>query len=169
MVYLLEKFKINLNYLVHGREKNFSNINLGKRKMSKFSKRKLLFITFMLTLTLISSAYAILVPNARASLLTSSQKVEVISKDVVGLDLTECTKTVQESPPDSYLDVLPQENVRYTLESNGNKVDIRYTFTNGNLRVIYVLEIQGSPLLTKTAVNTLDSTKDFLNSHSTAN
>ena len=133
--------------------------------MATKSKRKILFTTLTLTLMLISSLCTILLPYAHAAQLTIIQKGEAISEDVIGLDLTKYTKTTKEAPSNSYLEMLPQENVRYTLQSNENKVDILYTFTNGNLRILHVLETRGSPLLTKTATNTLANAKDFLNSY----
>ena len=146
-------------------KKELPLIKKEKRKMTNISKRKLLFTALLIAFLSISSAYAVLIPTVHAAELTSLQKGEIISKDVVGLDLTKYAKTAQESPPDSYLGVLPQENIRYTLSSNGSKVDIRYTFANGNLRILHVLETKGSPQMTKTAASTLANAKDFLSSY----
>jgi hypothetical protein len=98
--------------------------------------------------------------------MTSAQEKSLaISRDVVGLDVEKYAASVSGSPSDSYLGVVPQENVRYTFQLNASKVDVRYTFANGKLRMIHVLEGSRSPLLTKTAINTLESAKDFLGSY----
>ncbi len=114
---------------------------------------------------LVTITYTSLIPNIQAAESTPYQKVEIISKDVVGLNLTDYVKTIQESPSDSYLGVIPQENIRYTLNSNDGKVDIHYTFADGKLRKIHVLKSEGSPSLTKTATNTIETAKDFLSSY----
>ena len=89
----------------------------------------------------------------------------MISNGVVGLDMAKYSATEKEVPQDAYLDVVPQENVRYVLESGGSKVDVLYTFANGNLRKIHVLENEGSPRMTKTAVNAFEMAKGFLSDY----
>src|SRR3989304_7154606 len=119
--------------------------------MAKNSKRKLLSITVFLSLLLISSAYATLVPNVHAAEITVQQKGLTILNDVIGLDVEKYDTGSKKGPQDSYLGVVPKENVRYTLESTGSKIDALYTFTNGKLRMIHVLESEGTPRLTKSA------------------
>lgn len=122
--------------------------------MTNNSKRKLLFTTVILTLLLISSAYATLIPNAQAAEITTQQKAVAVMKDVVGLDLTKYNVTTEEhnqNPP--YLGSVLQENVLYNLNSDNSKVKAFYTFANGNLQGIYVLENKGTPSLTKPAVS----------------
>ncbi len=63
---------------------------------------------------------------------------------MVGLDLTKYQSAQKSEYQDFYLELLPQENVRYALESNGSKLDIVHTFVNGNLQKINVLENEGS-------------------------
>ena len=63
--------------------------------MANNSKRKLLFTTLFLTILIVSSGYAALIPNAHAAPVTPLQKGEAISKDVVGLDLTKYAKTTR--------------------------------------------------------------------------
>jgi hypothetical protein len=130
------------------------------------------------SILLISSAYATLIPSAHAADITVQQKGLTILNNVVGLYMANYSTVLTECPKDSYLGVVPQENVRYTLESNGSKVDALYTFANGNLRMLYVLESQGSPQLTKSAtkpiqlgnatlqvVDILETAKSFLNNY----
>jgi hypothetical protein len=146
--------------------------------MAKNSKHKLLFITLFLTMLLASSAYATLISSTHAADVAVQQKGLTILNNVVGLDLANYSTVVNECPQDSYLGVVPEENVRYTLESNGSRVDALYTFANGNLRMIHVLESEGSPQLTKTAtkpiklgnatlqvVDVTETAKGFLNDY----
>jgi hypothetical protein len=111
--------------------------------MSKNSKRKLLFITLLLMTMLISSAYAALVPDVNAAEVTVQEKGFAILNEVVGLDMENYDTAINEGAQDSYLGIVPQENIRYTLESNGSTIDALYTFANGKLRMINVLENEG--------------------------
>ena len=139
--------------------------------MAKENKRKLLFITVFLLIVLSFSAYASLVPNVHAAEITTQEKGLSILSNVVGLDLAKYTVTTKENQADqaSYLGVVPQENVLYTLESNSNKVDVLYTFANGNVQMIHVLENEGTPNLTKTATSTnaVELAKGFLSKYQT--
>jgi hypothetical protein len=140
-------------------------------KMAKKNKRKLLFTTVILSLLFISSTYAVLIPNVHAAEMTPQQKGLSILSNVVGLDLAKYTVTTKENQTGqtSYVGVVPQENVLYTLESNGNKIDVLYTFANGNVQIIHVLENEGTPNLTKTATSTnaVELAKGFLSEYQT--
>ncbi|MEM2112387.1 MAG: hypothetical protein QXX08_11020 [Candidatus Bathyarchaeia archaeon] len=119
--------------------------------MAKKPKRK--FLTAILLLTLLSFSISLtLMPNVKATEITPQQKGLTILSDVVGLDLTEYTATLQEYPSDLYLNVIPQENIRYRLESTTSKLDMLYTFTNGKLRMIQVLESEGTQYMTKVLI-----------------
>jgi hypothetical protein len=142
--------------------------------MKKNSKRKLLFTSIMLAALLISSAYASLIPKVEAAELPIQGKLPVslpkvnvtksaieekglpILSNVLGLDLARYEATSKEGPQDLYMDVVPEENVRYTLQSNDSKVELLCTFANGNLRMINVLEREGVPHLTNLATKSLD-------------
>lgn len=133
--------------------------------MAKQTKRKLLFITVFLLMLLISSSYATLVPSAKAAELTTQEKGLAISDNVVGLDLTKYAINTKEYPQDSYKGVLPQEEVLYELDSNESKLKMLYTFTNGKLRMIDVLEPEGSPHMTKSTTSVLDMAQSFLSNY----
>jgi hypothetical protein len=60
--------------------------------------------------------------------------------NVIDLDTTKYMISSRECAKDTYLGVIPQENIRYTLDDKESKLDILYTFTDGNVRVIHVLE-----------------------------
>jgi hypothetical protein len=132
--------------------------------MTKNSKRKLLLTTLFLTLLMISSAYANLIPNVHAAETTIKQEGVAVTSNVIGVDLAKYVTVSKDYRQDLlYLDVLPQENLRYTIEADGSKLDIYYTFVNGKLQKIHVLDNLGSPQMQKTiSANALDMSKDFL-------
>jgi hypothetical protein len=93
--------------------------------MTKNSKQKLLFMTLFLTVLLVSSAYAALIPNVHAADMTTQQKGLAILNDVVGLDLAKYDVTIKEYQQDtqaSYLGVVPQNSLDYTLTSGESKL-----------------------------------------------
>ena len=113
--------------------------------MSKKSKRKLLFMTLLLTLLLVYSAYAVLIPNVHAAEVTNQQKGLSVLNDAVGFDLAKYTTASREYPQEPFMGVTQSENVGYTLESIGSKVKLHCTFTNGALHILQVLEREGTP------------------------
>ncbi len=126
----------------------------------------------MFTILFISSAYVVLVPNVHAVEMTNQQKGISISGNVVGLDLTKYTVKIEETHTDSqasYLGVVPQENVAYNLNSDGSKIKMLYTFADGKLQMIHVLEREGLPSLieTATSANDVDLAKVFLSKYQT--
>jgi hypothetical protein len=141
--------------------------NGGKRKMAKKTKLKLLFTTVFLSTLFISSAYAALTPAAHAEEISTEQKGLSILSNVVSLDLTKYATMSKEYPQGSYLGVVPKETARYSLESNGSKLDVLCTFTNGSLQMLSVLENDGSPITIKGITNAVDMAKDFLSSYQT--
>jgi hypothetical protein len=134
--------------------------------MKTNSKRRLLFTSIMLAALLISSAYAALIPNVHAAEATIQQEGLSVTDNVIGVDLTKYATVSEDYRQDLYLDVLPQENLRYTLETGGSKLDFYYTFVNGKLQKIHVLEVQGTPQMQKAiSANPLDMSKDFLSEY----
>jgi hypothetical protein len=125
--------------------------------MANACKRKLLFATLFLIVLLAPIVYSTLIPSAHAAEMPNQQKGLSILGNVVGLDLTKYAVTAKETPADSqasYLGVVPQENVAYDLTSDGSKVKMLYTFANGKLQMIQVLEREGPPSLVKPATTT---------------
>jgi len=140
--------------------------------MAKNSKRKLLFTATFLTILLVSSVYAALMPNVHAAEMTNQEKGLSILSNVVGVDLTKYEVSAKETPVDaqaSYLGVIPRENVAYDLTSDGGKLKAIYTFADGNLQMIHVLETEGSLSLAKSAAfaNDVELAKDFLSNYQT--
>ncbi|MBN1358677.1 hypothetical protein JW988_07905 [Candidatus Bathyarchaeota archaeon] len=132
--------------------------------MAKKSKRKILFITLVLTILLISSVFVAFVPNVHAAETTIKQEGVAVTSNVIGVDVAKYTTVSKDYQQDLlYLDVLPQETLRYTIEADGSKLDIYYTFVNGKLQKIHVLDNLGSPQMQKAiSANALDMSKDFL-------
>ncbi len=133
--------------------------------MAENSKHKQLLITLLLTLLLVPSAYATLRPTVHAAEITVREKGLAILKDVVGLDTAGYAVNAKEYPQESYWGVLPQETVRYELNSDGSNIEILHTFVNGKLLMLDVLENQGSPRLTKTVTSVAEMAKNFLSSY----
>jgi hypothetical protein len=137
-----------------------------KRKMAKAYKNKLLFSTIILTVLLFSSVYATLVPNVHAAEASIQQESMAVADNVIGVDLAKYPAASEDYRQDLYLDVIPQENLRYTLETNESKIDIQYTFVKGKLQKIHVLDNVGSPQMRKAlSDNALDLSKDFLSNY----
>jgi len=130
--------------------------------MVKDSKRRLLFITVLAIILLSSCVYMSLIPNVHAAEITPTTKGLTIINQVVGVDLTRYNATSTLDVSGSYLNELPNENVRYTLSSNVSKIDIQDTFTNGNLQMIDVLENSGSPYITTSTANVTAMARAFL-------
>jgi len=118
------------------------------------------------------------IPDLNMTTSAIEKKGLPILNNVLSLDIAKYTTTSKEGPQDSYLDVLPQENVHYTLESDSSKLDMLCTFTNGNLRMLNVLESEGAPFLTKfitkpvqfgnvtlQVVDLVETAKGFLNDY----
>jgi len=141
------------------------NKKMDVTKMTKYVKKHFLLSMVLFSLLLISCLYSFLSTPVYAAEETLQEKGLVISNDVVGLDLTKYATTTKEFPQDSYLDVLPQERIRYNLQSNESKLDMLYTFINGNLQKIHVLEVDGSPWMTEATANPLEMAKDFLGNY----
>jgi hypothetical protein len=140
--------------------------------MTKNSKRKLLLITVFLMTLFISSTYTALIPNVHAAAMSIQEKGLAILSNVVGLGLAKYNVTAQETQATqqaSYLDVVPQEIVLYNLNSESSRLKVSYTFANGKVQLIHVLENEGTPSLTKTATNAnaVEMAKDFLSNYQT--
>ena len=128
------------------------------------NKKTQLLTTILLTVLILSSAYAVIAPNTNAEITTNTavaQGLTVINQ-VAGVDLAKYNATLTLDATGSYLDVLPTENVRYTLSGKGSRIDMLDTFVNGSLLMIDVLENSGSPNMTTPAANVVGEAKDFL-------
>jgi hypothetical protein len=134
-------------------------------KMTECVKKHFLLSTVLFSLLFISCLYSIMAPSAYAAEETLQETGLVISNDVIGLDLTKYAIDTKEFPQDSYLGVIPQERIRYNLQFYQSKLDMLYTFINGNLQKIHVLEVDGSPQMTIATDNPLEMARDFLGNY----
>ena len=124
----------------------------------------------MLTICFITllffSAYAYTIPNVQASEISIQQKGIELTNTVIGVNSTKYTAVPIQYQQNSYFGVLPQENMRYIFETQGSKIDLYYTFVNGKLQKVHVLEVQGIPQMQKSlATNSLENAKDFLSNY----
>ena len=133
-------------------------------------RRRTLFAVFLIQITFGSLIYVLSGPGVHATDARSGDEGLSNLNNAVGLDLTKYNVTAKEYNYNysiSYLDVAPYENVVYDIISNESKLRMRYTFTNGKLQMIYVLENTGSPNLKSPAgTNSLEMAMGFLNTYS---
>jgi len=131
-------------------------------KSKKYSSKVLIttVLLFLMFLSLVSLA-----SDAYAAEPTTQEKGLTVVNNVIGIDLTEYSTTPEDFAQDSYLGVLPQEKVGYTLESAESKLKVLCTFTNENLHIIQIRENEGTPHLAKSTVNTLEAARDFLRNY----
>ena len=140
-----------------------SNVLQESGKIAKKPHRKLLTIVFITLL--VFSAYAYNTPKVEAIEATALQKGIAITNNVIGVDLAKYSSS-SEYKQGLYLDILPQENMRYTLEAQESTLDLYYTFVEGKLERIHVLEVQGDLQMQKSiSASSLDNAKDFLKSY----
>jgi hypothetical protein len=136
--------------------------------MAKENRRKNLIATVLILTLMTFSAYAALVPSAHATEATLQDKGLSTLNNVVGIDTAKYSVTTkqQQDTSFSYLGVVPIETVAYDLTSENSKMKALYTFANGKIQMIQVLENEGEPL-TKlaTSTNTVEMAKAFLNNY----
>ncbi len=102
-------------------------------------RRKLLLLTICLIILAISSIYTI-TPSAQAKPTDSVEKGLSMIDKVAGFNLTQYNAITTVNPSDTYLGILPTENVRYSLFCLGDTAEIQATFTQGSLQIMSVLE-----------------------------
>ena len=128
-------------------------------------------LTFLILILIGSLAFIAVAPSTYAAPATpettTTAKGLSILNQVVGVDLAKYNATPTVNVNGSYKGVLPSENVRYTLNSNGSKLDVLNTFTNGHLQMIDVLENDGSPHVTTSAADTVEMANTFLLNYQT--
>jgi len=135
---------------------------------SKTKKIKLMMIILLLVFSfvLVSLSESF---TAKAEATLQEKGVSIIN-NVLGLDLTKYTVTINEIPAEqqiSYFDVLPMKDIGYDLTSGESELKTLFTFVDGNLEMIYVLETEGQPILTTptTSINAAEMAEDFLRNY----
>ena len=120
-------------------------------------KLQMKILTTIILLALLSTiVHTVLIPNANAAEITLQQRGLSITNNVIGINTTTYSITAHEYQQETsaaYFGVVRQENIAYSLISEGSKLRIHYTFGNGNLQMIQVLEKEGTPSLVKALPN----------------
>lgn len=98
---------------------------------------------------------------------TAPEKVLTILNDVVGLDMATYRTNLDTHNQDLFFETLPQENVKYALESDDSKLEVICTSVNEKLHSMSVYVLDGSPRMTQPATNVLEMAKDFINKYQT--
>jgi hypothetical protein len=137
------------------------------------NKRRFLFSTVFICFLIVaigandsSVCYA---ANPEYSELTAPEKVLTILEEVVGLDMAKYSTELDlyAQAPFLYFDILPQEDVKYTLESNESKLEVICAFVDQKLRSLNIYINDGSPITTQPATIPLEMAKDFLDKYPT--
>jgi heme/copper-type cytochrome/quinol oxidase subunit 2 len=140
---------------------------------ARANKRRSLFLTvfiwFLIVTIGLNGSSVCNAANQEYSESTPPEKVLTVLKEVVGLDMAKYSTDLElyAQAPFLYFEVLPQEDVKYTVESNESKLEVICTFVTGKLRSMNMYVTDGSPLMTQPAASTLEMAKDFLDKYQT--
>ncbi|PVX24416.1 MAG: hypothetical protein CW691_07660 [Candidatus Bathyarchaeum sp.] len=97
---------------------------------------------------------------------TAPEKTLTLLENVVGLNMEAYNTTLDLNTQDLYYESLPQESIKYTLNSDNNNVSVICNFVNNKLRSMSVNAHDSSPLAAQSVNNTaLDMAKDFLDKY----
>ena len=139
--------------------------------MVNISKQKLLFVTALLTVLLISSTYTVLsLPSATANP-TTSDKTLSFMRDVLKLDMSKYQVSLQNvsgtpSKVDnsSLLDLiaLPTERLTYSLDSDNSKLTANCGFINDSLTSCVISANVGLPIYAQPSTSLLNLAKGIL-------
>jgi hypothetical protein len=132
-----------------------------KRKMANNSKRVLLFTMVFLTVLLISSAFASLLPIVNAAEPSVPEKTISILNDVVGINTKEYASLLNSQLDNQYL-CLSQKQADIHLVSNQSSLRVSCSFVNNNLRLLYLSDYAGSLSVKHSAIATVNMAKGFL-------
>jgi hypothetical protein len=127
--------------------------------------RKLHVATILAAFLVILIVHA---PVAYSAQLTAQEKTSMVLRDVVGFDMTKYdTKLVADdvSYP-SNLGGLPQEFVKYSLESDSSNLSASCYFINGTLAYCYLYTLQGQQRYAQPSASSLEMTKGLLQRYS---
>lgn len=97
----------------------------------------------------------------------ATKKTLTILDGVVGLDTAAYNVNIASYSQDLYFEVLPQEYLKYTLESDESKLSIVCSFVDEKLRSMNMYVTDGSPRMTQQVSNTHEIAKDFLDKYQT--
>jgi len=137
------------------------------------NKRRFLFSTvficFLIVAIGVNDSSVCYAANPEYSELTAPEKVLTILEEVVGLDMAKYSIELDlyAQAPFLYFDILPQEDVKYTLESSESKLEVICAFADQKLRSLNIYINDGSPITTQPATIPLEMAKDFLDKYPT--
>jgi hypothetical protein len=127
----------------------------------KDSKRKLLFIILLLTVLLVSCAYAFLAPLVHAAEQTVQDKTMDVLSNVVGINTESYTAALDARLDNQYLN-LPQKVSDIYLASENGGLRASCSFVNNMLRQIYLSDYEGDLSVEQPATDTAGMAKGFL-------
>jgi hypothetical protein len=138
--------------------------------MIKTGKKLFLFSTFFMCILMvtfgINGSLVCSATDLEYSDLAAPEKTLAILNDVVGLDTATYSTNLDTYIEDLYFEVLPQEDVKYTLESDESKLEVICSFVTEKLRSM-ITYTDGSPHMTRASTNTLEMAKEFINKYQT--
>ena len=127
------------------------------------------FVWFLIVTIGLNGSVVCNAANPEYSESTAPEKVLTVLKEVVGLDTAKYSTDLElyTQAPFLYFEVLPQEDVKYALESNESKLEVICAFVDKKLRSMNIYINDGSPLTTQPAASPLEMAKDFLDKYQT--
>ena len=112
--------------------------------------------------------YAFLTPSVHAAEITIDEKVNTFLEDVVGLDVSAYSVTMDSHVQgDWYMETLPLESVKCILESDECKLSVICDFVDGKLYMVSFYVLDGSPRMAQPADNVLEMAKGFISRYQT--
>jgi len=135
------------------------------------NKRWFLFSTvlifFLIVVIGVNDSSVCYAASPEYSELTAPEKVMSILEEVVGLDMTKYRAELDlyAQTPFLYFDVLPQEDVKYTLKSNESKLEVICAFADQKLRSLNIYINDDPPITTQPVTIPIEMAKDFLNKY----
>jgi len=129
----------------------------------------MVFICFLIVAIGVNDSSVCYAANPEYSELTAPEKVLTILEEVVGLDMAKYSIELDlyAQAPFLYFDILPQEDVKYTLESSESKLEVICAFADQKLRSLNIYINDGSPITTQPVTIPLEMAKDFLDKYPT--
>ncbi len=140
-------------------------------KRGRANKSRFLFSTvsicFLILAIGINDPSVCYAANPEYSELTAPEKVLTILEEVVGLDMAKYSTELDfyAQAPFLYFDVLPQEDVKYILDSNESKLEVICAFADQKLRSLNIYINDGLPITNQPVTIPLEMAKDFLDKY----
>ncbi len=129
--------------------------------MAKNSTHKLLIIMLLLML-LMFLANTSLVPAVNAAELNPQENAVSVLKDVIGINPEEYTTSQDVIQLDSKFDGYPQIETSVFLASEEGSLRVTCSYVNGNLKLVYLSDMEGEMALKQPVDNTVEMAKNLL-------